>query len=125
DQEIDHFDRFLQRLARGIDPQIHRVESNQFRIRNLFANAALQIRLDVTEKNQTGILRAFGQLWLKTGKDIQMRVERMRNIQIVFVFPEPAKSFSVGNDFQIARIDLVSIKNRALLSAKVPADDCY
>ena len=86
-------------------------------------DSPLQIGLNVSQKNQARLFRAVGKLRLKTGEHIQMRVERVRDIQIVFIAAKPAKRLAVGNNFQIGCIDVVLSEHGPFFGAEIPADD--
>ena len=60
--------------------------------------------------NSRDRFRFLGKLWLKVGEDIQLRIERMGDVEIVIVTPAPAKRLAVFNFFEIARTDAAALK---------------
>ena len=69
---------------------------------------ALPGRLDVPEKNQPRTFRLRRKFRFKAGKNIQLRLERMRDIQVVFVAAVPAKCLAIRNAFEIGSVDVVA-----------------
>ena len=65
-----------QRVARVLDPEVHRVERGELRPGALLANVALEVRLDVGQEQQVR-LRASGELRLEVAEHAQLRVERV------------------------------------------------
>src|SRR6185436_6019942 len=61
-------------------------------------------------------------LRLKTGEDIEMGVERVRDVQIVLIAAKPAKRFAVRHHFQIGCIDVVVREDGAFFGAKITAN---
>src|SRR5438094_7227066 len=102
---------------------IHRVERDQLRVWYLLANAVLQFRLNVAEENQSRVFRSIRKLRLKAGKDIQVRVERVRHIQIVFVTTEPTKCLSIRNALKVRSIDVVTREDLIFLRTEVAPHD--
>ena len=77
--------------------------------------------MNVAEKQQSRTFRLVGYLWLKVGKDIQLSVERMSDIQIVFITTAPAEGLAVCDSFEVARADSAAVKN--FLLGEITADD--
>ena len=71
-----------------------------------------------SNRDRFGLL---GYLWLKVGKDVQLRVERVGNVQIVLVTASPAKRFAVLDSFEVARTDSATFKH--FLLREIAADN--
>src|ERR1700682_4699673 len=89
DHEIDFTDDPGERLLRGGDPEIHRVERHEPRTAALFEHIHLQLRLDVGEEEdvrRTMLLREEG---TEAGEDVELCVAGLRHVQIEAVLAAP------------------------------------
>ena len=98
-----------------LDPKVHRVERDQFCVRHLLAHAALEIRLNVAEKQQSRIFRLVGDLWLEVGKDIQLGVERVSDVQVVVITTVPSETFCRPAILSRSRVPMPRLSNTSLL----------
>jgi hypothetical protein len=94
-----------------LDPQVHRVERDEFRAGHLFAHAALEIRLDVAEKQESRLFRLFRNLRLKFGEHVQVGKESVRDVQVVLVFAAPPERLAVLDSFEIVSADAARFKH--------------
>ena len=120
--DVDALDSANKGIARVLDPEIHRIERDQLSIGHLLANTALQVRLNIAEEQQSGTFRFVRYFRLKVSEDVQMRVHRLSDVQIVLVTTAPAKRLAVFNSFDVVRVDATTLKN--FLLSKVTTYDC-
>ena len=80
DYDVYSLNRAEQRLRCRFNPEIHGIQGHQLSVRDLFAHASLQVRLYITQKNQPRAFRRLRKFWLEIGKDIQLSIERVRNV---------------------------------------------
>ena len=89
-------------------------------------SAALEIRLNVAEKQQSRLFRFSRDLGLKVCEDVQVRVERVGGVQVVIVTTSPAKRFAVFDALEIVRADAATLKHFAVVEvAANHTDDTY
>jgi hypothetical protein len=123
DDDVDLAHGVPHPFGHGVDPVVHRVERDQLRARDLLAHLDLQVRLDVAEEDEARRPRRIGELRLEVGEDVELRVERVRGVEIEVVAPAPEEGAAGGDDFQIVRVDLVLAEDAELVSPEVAADD--
>ena len=84
--------------------------------------------MNITEKDQTRITRTLGKLRLKSSEHIQVGIEGVRDVEVVFILTEPTEGFAVRNNFQVRGIDIVLGKDAELFVAEIAAhhrDDAH
>ena len=87
-EHVDHRQNALQIGIRRINPQIHRIGGNEFRLR-LLDDFELQMRNDIGEEEEIAILLSIAQIGLEIGKHVQIGAKRRRLGQIIAVCPLP------------------------------------
>src|SRR6185436_18480976 len=90
---------------------------------HLFAHLALQLRLDVAEKDHPRALRLFGELRLEVCEDVELRVERVRSVEVEVVASAPEEGLALFDAFEVVRVDPALLEDPHLLRAEVAADD--
>src|SRR5437764_684197 len=56
------------------------------------------------------------------GRDGEVRVERVRSVEVKVVAPAPEEGLAVGDSFDVVRVDVAPAEDRHLLLAEVAAD---
>ena len=87
-------DRAHQRVARGLDPEVHRVEAGQPRVLALLAHLPLQVRLDVGQEQHVGAARLLGQLRVEVAEHVQLRVVGVAHVQVPLVLAAPEEGLA-------------------------------
>ena len=93
-EHVDHRQNALQIGIRRINPQIHRIGGNEFRLR-LLDDFELQMRNDIGEEEEIAILLSIAQIGLEIGKHVQIGAKRRRLGQIIAVCPLPLERFAL------------------------------
>ena len=121
---VDLLDDFAQdRFGLGIsDPEIHRVQADEFRLADLLEDVELQRRHDVRQIDELGVLIRLGQLRLEIGKDVELRVDRVGDVEVVAVVPDPAERRAVLLPLQAIEIDLFRTEPADIFFRKVGTD---
>ncbi len=94
---VDRLDHAQQRLAGGVDPQVHRVQRDEAGALALLAHAQLQIGLDVREEQHVALARGLGELGLELGEDPQLGVVGVGGVEVVVVVPAPEERLAAGD----------------------------
>src|SRR5205085_7771432 len=102
---IGQGDRLDQRVASRLDPQVHRVEPDEPRLRALLADPPLQIRLDVREEQDIRPARSLGELGLAVREYPQPRLHRAAVVQVPAVLPTPEERLSASDVFDVRRVN--------------------
>jgi hypothetical protein len=68
-------------------------------------------------------LRFSGELRAEVGEDVELRVERVRGVEVEVVAPAPEEGSALGDALQVVRVDAALAEDRHLLLAEVAADD--
>jgi hypothetical protein len=83
-----------QRRLLALDPVVHGIAHHQLGLLHLFQNAELKLGIDVAEEEKTSRTEGVGQPRLKLGEHSEPGLQRLPALQIVGVFPLPAKALS-------------------------------
>src|SRR3989338_232227 len=93
--------RFLYRLeklpALLLDPEIHGVEHDAFRP-HLLKYGKLDCRVHVGEEEKGSLLEGFRDFWLELRERIQLSLQRLGDVHVIFVLPFPAEILSLRLD---------------------------
>ena len=111
-----------ERVARDVDPQVHRVERDEARLRQLRAHVALQVGLDVRQEQHVAGARALGQLRLEALEHAQLRVERLARVQVPAVLAAPEERLAAGDALDVGDVDAALAHHVELGLAEVLAD---
>jgi hypothetical protein len=121
DHAVALLDRAHERVPRDVDPQVHRVERHEARVWELAANLALQIGLDVGEKQDIARARALGELRREALEHPELRVERLARVQIPAVLALPEEGLAASDPLHVGHVDVASAHHLELLLAEVLA----
>ncbi len=115
-------DRLDERVARGLDPVVHRVEAGDDGAGALLADASLQVGLDVREEGHPRLPRARREHRIESGEDVQLRVEGVRDLHVRVVAPRPEERLLTGDSLDVVDVDAARLEDRELLGPEVVAD---
>ena len=120
-QAVDLGDRGDQRVAGGVDPEVHRVEGRQPRGLALASNAPLEVGLDVSQKQHVRLPRRLGQLRLEIGEDAEPGVIRVGNVEVGVVVPSPEEGLAALDALDVRDVDPSRAEQLDVLLAEVVA----
>ena len=115
-------DRLEQRLARRLDPVVHRVEPGDDGARALLADATLKVGLDVREEGDPRRSRAGGKHRVEAREHVQLRVDRLRDLHVRVVATCPEERPVAGDLLDVFDVDPARLEDGELLGAEVVAD---
>ena len=121
-------DRVNERLARRVDPVVHRIHRDEPRARALVAYLALDAGLDVGEEEDVGVAGRGRQLRLEVREDIQLGRLCVRAVEVEVVVAAPVERAPAGDLLDIGGIDAPLVQRRVLPLAEVVAhrpDDAH
>ena len=87
------------------------------------AHRLLKAGLDVAEEERGGLLRGVAELRLEVGEHVELRVERMRRVEVVVVPSAPEERAAARDPLDVCDVDPVVREDAKLLVAEVVADD--
>ena len=93
-QGVDLGERLHQIVALDVDPQVHGVGCDQLRRANLAQHVELELRIDVAEQHELGILVRLGQLGLKVTEHAEPGIEGLAGREIRRVTADPVKGLA-------------------------------
>src|SRR5215212_156353 len=83
----------------------------------------LQLRLDVREEQHVRVPLALVELRLEIGEDVELRVARFGDVQVIAVLAAPEKCLRAGDALKSVEIDVAPLKHRRVVLREVVADD--
>ena len=121
--DVDARERLEERFARRLDPVVHRVETGDARVAALLAHAALEVRLDVREEHHRGVARGVRELRLEVGEDVELCLDRVRDLHVVVVAALPEEGPRAADALDVGRVDALGVEAVELVRAEVVAHD--
>ena len=120
-QAVDLRDRLDQRVARGLDPQVHRVERDKPCVRALLSDVALEVGLNVGQEEHVRGSRSLRQLRAEVREDVELCVERGPLVQVPAVLASPEERASPRHLLDVIRVHAAVPEHRVLLCSEVVA----
>ena len=116
----DGLDEFVTETG---DPVVHGVATGNPQIRtHLFANRALQARLDVAEQEVGALLVGGRELRVEVGEDVEVCDQRFAIIHVLGVLAGPEEALA-GDSFQTFQIDAARKEQVGVFLREIVADD--
>ena len=121
DHAVDQADRAQQRLARDVDPQVHRVHRHEARLGALLADLALEVGLDVGEEDDVGGRGLRRQRRLEVLEDVEVGLERVADVDVALVAAGPEERLAAGDVLDVVGDHAARAQRAVLLLAEVVA----
>src|SRR5207253_2470301 len=90
---------------------------------NPFGHIELQLRLRVGEEEDIGLALLLVQFRFERGEDIQLRLARLRDVEIEAVLTAPEETLLAWNALQSVEIDVPPFEDRRIFIGEIVADD--
>ena len=103
--EVDRADRRDERVARRVDPEVHRVEADEPGAGALLAHLELEVGLDVGEEQRLRGLRLLRELRLEVAEHVQLRVVGVGDVEVVVVVAAPEERLAAGDVLDVVGVD--------------------
>jgi hypothetical protein len=107
--------------VRGLDPQVHRVQADDARIRALLAHLALQVGLDVGQEDHVRRPGRPRQLGLPVGEHVELRVVGVAGVEVVLVLARPEEGLAARDVLDVVDVDAARAQHVVLGLAEVVA----
>ena len=121
-QAVDLADHVHQGVAGGVDPEVHRVESDEPGAGRLRSHLPLQVRLDVAEEEHLRRARLLAQLRDEVGEDVELGVVGVGDVHVVVVVAAPEEGPAAGHLLDPEGGDPVLLEHAELRGPEIVAD---
>src|SRR5713101_10200711 len=123
DHDVNIADGMCQLLRRGFNPERMRIQAHKFRAAYLIAHLALQLRINITQKDVFRIAVAGGNLGLKFLEDVHLQIKQLAIVGILSVLARPVEGLTSGM-LDARDINPMFMENIFMLLAEVLAHNC-
>src|SRR5581483_3470261 len=109
--------------ALGHNPEFHRIQNRQARVRRGLQHLHLEFRLDICQEEQFAFEVGGWQYGMKPGVDAELSIQRIARIHIHMIAAGPAKGTPLA-DLQAIQVNRATAQEIQKLPGKIGADNC-